>query len=470
MQFYEARSGLSSIKQFLVEPVSPRQFIAVLFGLTLLKLLIVPAFYDYDFPVREIGFGFGPAAQAVATTGTTKLCPPIFLELANLRCAVAERMPLTPYMFAGAMKLVGDSALRLAILKTVILDLLLLYFLSRWLAMVGADRFTLILIAMVFIGPQYMLHSFSPEYEEGFLIQLLAVFLIIQFAYVWGRENALVAWARLPAYVAVNAAICLLKSSMILVFAWSVVFLATFMRLRPAVRFAAACAMVLPLLLWAGYLKHMTGQFAVGTSLDGWNLLVGNNPAALSLYPRYSLDSALGDGPIELDGRWIDRFSVADLHKQLEHEPLIDEWRINDAYRNAAIAWAISHFGDELRLVARRLEIFFFEIRNTPIVPGSEPSTAVLIAGATWMAAMRIVLWSAIITAALAVWRGTNMRNAGICFLAFLALYAAPYLMAYAYERHVVPLVLPAAIFLASAWRLRPPAMRLNLETVREAG
>src|SRR5262249_39105674 len=127
MQFFRIHSRSFSIMQFLAEPISPRWLIALIFGLTLLKYLIVPAFYDYDLPVREISFGFGSAAQAVAATGSPKVCPPFFLEPANLPCAFAERMPLIPYTFAAAMKLVGDSALRVAILKTLILDLLLLY-------------------------------------------------------------------------------------------------------------------------------------------------------------------------------------------------------------------------------------------------------------------------------------------------------------------------------------------------------
>jgi hypothetical protein len=445
----------SATVQFLGESVSARWFIAILFGLTLLKLLIVPAFYDYDFPVHEIGFGFGPATQAVATTGSTKVCPPMFMELAKLPCTFAERMPLIPYVFAGAMKVVGDNALRVAILKTAMLDLLLLCFLSRWLAMVGADRFTLILVAVVFVGPQYMVHSFSPEYEEGFLIQLLPMVLIIQFAYLWSRENVLAAWARLPAYVSVNAAIYLVKSSMILVSAWNVVFLATAMKLRPALGFTAACAMALPLVLWGSYVKQMSGQFAFGTSIDGWNLFLGNNPAALNFYPRYSLDAVVGDGSIELDGRPIERYSNSFFQQQLEQEPSMNEWRVNDVYRNAAMAWAIDHIEQELTLIARRLEVFFLEIRNNPIVPGHEPSTAASIAGAAWMIAMRVVLWIAIVTAALAMWRGTNMRTASVCFLALVVVYAAPLVLAYAYERHVVPIILPAALFVASAWRLR---------------
>src|SRR5713101_5620152 len=64
--------------RFLAEPVSPRFVIAVVFALSLVKLLIVPSFYDLDMPVREIGFGFGAATQAVATTGSMAACPPLW--------------------------------------------------------------------------------------------------------------------------------------------------------------------------------------------------------------------------------------------------------------------------------------------------------------------------------------------------------------------------------------------------------
>jgi hypothetical protein len=456
MAIRKSRFGTLRLIQFFSHPVSPRLVTAAVVALTVLKLLIVPTFYNFEIPIREIGFGFGATAQAVATTGITKVCPPLFLGSPNLQCAVAERMPLIPYVYAGAMKLAGDNALRLAILKTAVLDLLRLYFLARWHAIVGADRFTLMLIAMVFVGPQYMLHSFSPHYEEGFLIQLLAILLIMQLVYVWERENELAPWARLPAYVTVNAAIYLVKSSMILVSMWSFIFLAWFMRLGRPVRFAAALAMCVPLVLWGSYTKYMTGHFAIGTSIDGWNLFLGNNSATLDFYPRYTVDILHGDGPIELDGRVLNRVNLRDLNRQLEGKDPIDEWRINDSYRNIAIAWAIAHVGDELRLVARRLTTLFLDVRNNPAVPGHDkPPAVALVAGTAWMTVMRVIIWSAIITAVLAVWGGTNMRSAGLCFLAFLAAYTAPCILAYAYERHVVPIVLPAALFLASAWRLR---------------
>src|SRR5262249_38137172 len=121
--------------------------------------------------------------------------------------------------------------------------------------------------------------------------------------------------------------------------------------------------------------------------------------------------------------------------------------------------WALGHVGEELRLVARRFDVLFFEIRNSPVVPGHDkPPTLALMAGMAWMAAMRGMMWSAIVVAALAVCRGANIRLVGLCCRRFGAAYVVPCLVAYAYERHVVPIILPAALFLASAWRLRAAA------------
>lgn len=438
----------------LAMPVCRRVVIAIVALLCVLQVTIVPAFYTFDMPIRALPFGFGPPTEAVATTGSLMVCPQPPSQ--GQFCTFANRMPLIPYVFAGASKLVGDSVLAIAILKTLLLDLLLLYFLSRFLAIVGADRLTLILFALVFAGPQFMLHSAAPYYEEGFLIQLLAILFIIQLAYALRRESELARWARLPAYIAVSAAIYLLKSSMILVVAWNIIFLLGFMRSRAGVRISAAIAMCLPPLLWGAVLDHVTGRFALGTSIDGLNLLEGNNPATLDFYPRYTVDMIIGDGPVELDGRTVERLKLREFDPRFVRDSWIDEWQQDDAFRNAAIAWAAGHISEELRLVAEKLWVFFFDIRNSPIVPGSnKPRALALALGMAWMASMRVVMWTAFAVAVLAARRGTTLRLAGICLFAFIASYAAPYIVGFGFERHVVPIVLPAALWLVAALRIR---------------
>lgn len=445
---------LSKLRSFLTKPVTTRVVIALVAGLCIMKYAVVPAFYDFDMTLRELPFGMGPPTEAIARTGSMLTCPAPGAQPSY--CAFAARMPLMPYVFAALSKIVGDDVLRIAVLKTLLLDLLLIVFLARFVSTFGADRFILALFCAVFSGPQFMLHSFSPFYEEGFLIQLLAVIAATQVALLTGRGRELWRWSRILAYVCVCAGVYLIKSSMILVLVWSILSLFLFVRIRPGIRFAVALAMCLPVMVWGSAVDRVTGRFAVGTSIDGLNLLEGNNPATENFYPEFSLDLVIGEGPIEVEGRMIDRFDLRDLDPRFTADTWADEWQPDDALRTIAIRWALAHPRDELRLLARKIEVFFLDIRNSPKLPWHpKPPLPVLMAGMAWMAAMRAVLWCAIAASAIAVRRPGVQRGLGVGFLGFLAAYCAPYVVGYGFERHVVPVLLPAAIYLAGFWRLR---------------
>jgi len=443
---------LFGLAKVLCVPVAPRVVVVVAGFLCLLQFLIVPAFYDFNVPIRDLEFGFAEPTKAVIKAGTLWVCNSAIPG--EKGCSFARRMPGIPYLYAGAEKIVGDSVLRIAVLKTAILDLLLLYFLFQFLSIFGADRCTLLIVAAVFAGPQFMQLAFSPPDEEGFLIQLLPVILIIQLVYAHRRENELSAWSGLSAYVAVNAAIYFIKSSMILIVVWNAVFV-WLIEGRARVRAAATLAVFLPPLIWGAVVMYETGHFAVGSSIDGFNLLGGNNPVALDFYPHGTNDLEFGDGPVELDGKMVNRLRLSDLDPRLARGDRMNEWEYDAILRDSAIRWVIGHAGEELTLVARKLEVFFLDVRHWPNLPGYRTQPPVVFAaGIMWMVAMRIVLWGAIGAALAAVWMGGTRRVGGSTFLAFLACYSAPYIIGYAFERHVVPILLPAALFLVLAWRL----------------
>jgi hypothetical protein len=426
--------------------------LAIVATLCLLAMAIVPAFYDFGGRIVDMSYEFAWSTEAVATTGSLLACP--HAPVTQGFCTFATRMPFIPYALAAASKLVGDNLLRIAFLKTVLLDLLLLFYLKRFLALLGADIFVTLVLAGVFAGPQFMLHSFAPMYEEGFLIQLLGVSAIIQLVFALGRQDVLPRWAGLPAYIAVTAAIYLLKSSMIFLVAWNIAFLIAFMPLWKRARIASVVLLCLPPLLWGAAVAHETGRFTLGTSIDGLNLLKGNNPATLDFYPPYTLDILLGEGRVDLGGNTVAQFNPATVDARFVAGAWIDEWQLDDAYQAIALSWMAHHSGEELQLAVRKLAVFFFDVRNTPIgATNSKPPGAALTIGIAWMVVMRIVLWAAIAGAVAALWRGTFLKPVAICFLAFLVCYAAPCIIGYAFERHVVSVLLPAALFLIARWR-----------------
>lgn len=466
-----AESGMAArrsapLLRGLAKPLRPGVVVVLVAVLMLAALLIVPSFYRFEGTLSDFPFRFGWAIEGVIRTGSLMACSPPPIH--DNYCTFASRMPLLPYFFAGAEKLVGDSLLRIAVAKTILLDLPLLFYVARFVALIGADRGVAAILIAVFAGPQLMLHSFSPYYEEGFIIPLLGILFIIQFAYALGREAALPPAARLPAYIAVSAALYLLKSTLLIVLAWNLLFLLGFVRLGAARKMMAVAALCAAPLLWGAVVDHVTGRFTLSTSIDGLNLLRGNNPAALALYPRYTVDHTVGDGVVETDGADVPQFDPATIDPRFAANPWRSEWEIDDAYRDVALRWMSGHVGDVLRLTARRLWVFFVEIRNTPIVPGApKPAGPILAIGMVWMAAMRLVMWGAIVAALAGLRRAGPERSIAIGFLGLLTAYAAPFIIAYAMERHVVPILLPCALYLAARWRLVAP--RLSRPAVSSA-
>src|SRR5262245_31569597 len=135
----------------------PGVAVAAVAALMLAALLIVPTFYSFEGTLKDFPFRFGWAIEAVARTGSLMACSPPPIH--DNYCTFASRMPLLPYFLAGAAKLVGDSLLRIALAKTLLLDLLLLFYLARFIALIEADRAVAAILIAVFAGPQLMLHS-----------------------------------------------------------------------------------------------------------------------------------------------------------------------------------------------------------------------------------------------------------------------------------------------------------------------
>jgi hypothetical protein len=72
-----------------------------------------------------------------------------------------------------------------------------------------------------------------------------------------------------------------------------------------------------------------------------------------------------------------------------------------------------------------------------------------------WMLVFRAAFWWAIFDAARRLWRGEWRRPEGtvaLGFLGFLVLYSGFHVIGFAYERHVMPVVLPTALYLIHRW------------------
>jgi hypothetical protein len=258
------------------------------------------------------------------------------------------------------------------------------------------------------------------------------------------------------ALTALACAIFLLKSSMILVAAilLGTTVLACGRRRAPA---AAAMAAVFVLAAggWGARNLVASGRFSVGTSYEGVNLFRGWNPHTARLYPEVSLDRLMDSPTVELaDGSVV----------HLRPEPLLaafdDEWAWNDYYRARAVRWARENPRGGLAVTGEKLWVFFATVRAYPVsrdavfTPREFPGWTQR-AGEGWMALGRLAQLG-IVVILLVLWRGSPDR----CWLpwipaALLAAYAFPYIVGYAYQRHVTPWMCLLLVYaLDLAWRL----------------
>jgi hypothetical protein len=196
-------------------------------------------------------------------------------------------------------------------------------------------------------------------------------------------------------------------------------------------------------LSWALYQHHASGRYSVGTSVDGINLHKGNNAGFLEHYPPQSGDS--------MD--WYDFELNRGLH-------FGDEWSFNDYHLRAALEFVRAHRRETLKGYGRKLNVIFFSIEKHGGTGSSGIRRVIENAG---MAAFRLMLWAAIVSAIYLLFRAPSFRTAPLfrnqrpderplrvasgVFLAVVAACALPYLAGFAYTRHASILIYPSALF-----------------------
>lgn len=404
--------------------------------LFLLKYLVLP------FPATELrrqGYHYGQLAEHLVETGQFGTCNRMGT------CHLAWRMPFQVYALAGLRLVVGSWSADVALAKGLILESLLLASLLLGFRRTGLSLGGALVLLSCLGGPQFLLHSQSVKYEEGFVIQMLASAMALGL----GRPSC----RRLAAAAALVGLVLVTKPSLIFVGLGAAAALAWASRGRaPALRALVVVLCLGPLAAWGAYNHSLFGSVRLGSSYDGANLWRGLNDDAYAIYPPMNLDH-LVDGTTSIVHAWTgERIAIAPVRppRDLGHE-----WDRSDWYAAQAVAWARANPEKAAELTLRKLFVFLFEIRNTPKIIG-EPAIKgpVEVVAMGWMAWMRLLTWA---TAAWLAWilltrrrRSPEAVAAAVAALAFVALYAGPCIAGFVYERHVVACFLPflvAAVF-----------------------
>jgi hypothetical protein len=388
--------------------------------------------------VTSIGFGYGVLIRAIERTGAYRVVGVHYPGIAFS----AHRLPLIPYFLIFLQGVTGDDLGRVAFLKSLVFNAFLgaagLIVLARSRAPLG---WVLLILGVVFTMPRWILNVFEVGLEEGYEIGVLGLL----FALLWfvppptalGRR---LAWAAGLGLLLVM--LLFIKSSMLY---WCVAcpgLIALRGRdWRPAL--VALALVAAGLLALAEFNSVHAGRFTLESSWEGWNLYKGNGPYTRALYPPYSLDI------------------LDDQGKMVADRPLRDEWDYNEYFKARAVAFIRAHPGVFVELALKKAWIFYVEVRDSGLRWGEKRmGTPLAWAQLAWMLVFRAAFWWAIFDAARRLGRGEwrlPQGSVALGYLGFLVLYSGFHVVGFAYERHVMPVVLPTALYLIQGWN-RPAA------------
>ena len=371
----------------------------------------------------ELGNMVGPTTESLLHGEGLTACTTEQGTPGNPICFHAGRMPIASFTVALGIRLFGMRPLAVNLFKL----LLLLAPLAGAMALVcrgsrGGRWLTGALLLLPFAITAFLADVVNMQVEEGYSYSLLAlaVALLLYFHVVPGPE-----WMRAVAFAVAADGVYLSKSSMFIVL---LVLLAGFWRMERGtmLRWVVAVLVLGAPAGWAMHQHHASGRYSVGTSLDGMNLHKSNSPEFLQLYPPPAGES--------LDGH--DQDLNAGLH-------FGDEWSYNDYHARAAFAYMRAHPREELKAGARKLWVIFVSVHK---VGSSETRGWMKVVEVGGLALFRVLLWAAMGGAGWSLVRGGANRKAEAIFLGVVGAVTLPYLVGFAYTRHVSVLIYPSAV------------------------
>lgn len=394
--------------------------------------------------IRDLGFGYGVLISALEDSGEYRVPPGVHYPGVAFS---AHRLPFIPYFLIALKDVAGDDLRWVALAKCLLFGGLLVSAVALVLRTARAPLWAVLLLLGVGLTmPRWALNVFEVGLEEGYNITALTLL----FALLWFDDS--VGRARVAWLLTVGSLLVLLlflKSSMIY---WCLaVPLLVGLRRRDWREAVGLFLMVgAGLYALAAFNARHSGRFTTGSSWEGWNLYKGNCVDTATTYPRYSLDILDYEGKV-----------VAD-------RPLRDEWDHNAYFRQRALEFIRAHPGEFFANAVRKAWVFYGEVRATGLAQRGESRYArpEYLLQMPWMLVFRVMLWAAIFLALQALWRTrreywrSEAFLVALAYLAFLALYSAFHVIGFAYERHVMPVVMPTALYLL--WRWSDNARRAN--------
>ena len=429
----------------------------LLLVMTALKVVAIYVYVPPSATLLDVGFGFAPYVQSLITNGHFAACD-------YSACDYARRMPGVPY-FLFILSFFTDGLRTAALIKAIALSGLL------WLSYKNVAAYFLVhsvmlrrvlfsLVAFLALSPNLVKHAAMVDYEEGYVLELLAAATTSTMFLVASNFKTSSALRYAAPIIAVSIAY-LFKSSMVVI--WVVTSSLVVCLALTAARLKLASGLIaLALAAPSGWLLHnwtQGGKATIMSSYDGENAFRGWNVHTLDLYPDCTLDLLFQ--PISICGLRTMQFPA-----EPRRADFATEWEWNDRYAQRARDWVINHQSEALKILGVKLYTVFLSVRIVPhyrVTDGANDTIRTRVEewlSGLWLSLGRAleIVWLAVI-GFLICFGDTRARRLAFTSLVIPLGYALPYVVGFGYERHfslLIMLVTIGLIFsLPEAARLR---------------
>jgi hypothetical protein len=380
---------------------------------------------------QTVGLVALPSAQSLLRgNGLTFCTSELVASPGNTICFHSARMPIVPAVIALGLKLFGDRLLAVTLFKTLLL--LIPIELAVWIVCLNTPQarehmiITGILLLIPFLNLIFLGDVIGLEYEEFYSYSLIALGSALAF---WNKSLAEKKVDHLPLAGLVGAcaaAVYLCKSSMLLTAAVLLIAGLQYVTGYRARLLAVALALAAPA-GWMLYQHHAGGRATLGTSIDGFNLHMGNSPNFLRDYPPPP------GGTLDL--------TASQLHAG---HIFPDEWSMNDFHQHAATVFIRTHPAATMEGFRRKVGVVLF---STRVVGRGARQGLMNVIGTAGSLVFRFLFWTSCLLSVFFL--ATNcaaLRSAGAVFLLLISAVALPYMIGFAYTRHISVLMYPTVL------------------------
>ena len=399
--------------------------------------------------IETTGFGFGGYVHNLRATGEFRTCAsPPFVTCEPGRCQYATRMPVLPLLYAGLAGIVGEGSGSIAFAKCILTACLLAGLLAVLVRDFTPTTAGVILLYALYFGPQALKHGASIVYEEGLLLDLeLALAIAVSYLLRPTPPGAGLRTTVMGAIaVAIGVVMYFTKTTALLtLFVVAGIFICN-TQVRGWAKPVICALAVVPFLAWGAHTYATSGGVHISSSWNGENLFRGYNSESFAIYPQISLDRIFDSRRAVLQ----DGTAVA-LGADTSRSCFSDEWAWSRFYSDKAKTWLQSHPVEAGRFLLEKLWVTFVELRHTPYQVSAtdpEPDYPPLVRAASvgWMALARLGLLVLIASLIADIANGSKVD--ALWTLALIAAAFAPYVGVFAYQRHIVPVLVMSGALL----------------------